>query len=430
VSEERESTAPRAANGPTTIAAMLRSAAVRAAECTSGQALVFAHARGSEAGFGAPPLRAAAGFGTPEEARSAAQRLRSFVQDAYETGRAVSLPAGIELPAGASEGCALPVAIDRRAHGVLLVTTQGAPSAEARETLDGIVESAAVRLDHSALLARTRELEEALAEKSRSEEERGDEVLKLSEALFAQDIELLRNNEKLGKVEKLKNDFIEKMSRELRTPLNSIIEAIISVLAGENERLGEGAKASLRAALDDGTAFLRTLQNILDLWRIKQGELPVESQEVNFREVVEEAIFSIQDTLGDKAVAIERRYHEPLPKVRTDLAKVNQVLFLLLDNAAKFTREGKIEIEAGVSDGKLTCHVRDTGIGICPDDRQFLFDEFFQVDDAASARYRGAGLGLTLVRDLLVLLDGEIELESEVGVGTRVTFRLPVQVIG
>jgi len=78
---------------------------------------------------------------------------------------------------------------------------------------------------------------------------------------------------------------------------------------------------------------------------------------------------------------------------------------------------------------KARFDVRDTGIGICPDDRQFLFDEFFQVDDAASARYRGAGLGLTLVRDLLVLLDGEIELESEVGVGTRVTFRLPVSVM-
>jgi signal transduction histidine kinase len=78
----------------------------------------------------------------------------------------------------------------------------------------------------------------------------------------------------------------------------------------------------------------------------------------------------------------------------------------------------------------LSCQIRDTGIGICPDDRQYLFDEFFQVDHATSTRYRGAGLGLTLVRDLLALLDGEIELDSEVGVGTRVTFRVPVVVIG
>jgi signal transduction histidine kinase len=255
-------------------------------------------------------------------------------------------------------------------------------------------------------------------------------VLKLSEALFAQDIELLRKSEQLGKVEKLKSDFIEKMSRELRTPLNSIIEAIIAVLAGEHEQLSDSAKESLRAALDDGTTFQRTLQNILDLWRIKQGELPVQSQEVNFREVIEEAVFSVQDTIGEKAVTIERVVQEPFPKFRTDLAKVNQVLFLLLDNAVKFTPAGTIEIHANVARGQLHCRVRDTGIGICADDRQFIFDEFFQVEEANSIRYRGAGLGLTLVRELVALLGGTIALESEVGEGTSVTFSVPVQTIG
>jgi len=429
MSEAHDSAAAGAAPGTTPIGATLRSAAARAAEAIRGFALVFAHAPQGEPGIGAPPLRAAAGFENPDEARATATRLKPFVLEAVETGRESKVPAEALMLGSGVESSALPLVVDGRVRGVLVTAATNAPSAEARDTLAAIAESAAVRLDHAALLGQVRALEEQLTEKALREEERGDEVLKLSEALFAQDIELLRNNEKLGKVERLKNDFIEKMSRELRTPLNSIIEAIISVLAGENEHLSENAKASLRAALDDGTSFLRTLQNILDLWRIKQGELPVESQEVNFREVVEEAIFSVQDTLGDKAVTIERRYHEPLPKVRTDLAKVNQILFLLLDNAAKFTREGRIEIEAGVKGGRLRCHVRDTGIGICADDRQFLFDEFFQVDHAASTRYRGAGLGLTLVRDLLVLLGGEIELSSEVGVGTCVTFHVPVVVI-
>ena len=145
---------------------------------------------------------------------------------------------------------------------------------------------------------------------------KGEELLKLSEALFAQDIELLRNNEKLGKIEKLKNDFIEKMSRELRTPLNSIIEAIIGVLTGENESLSEPAKTSLRQALDDGTAFLRTLQNILDLWRIKQRELPIEIQDMNFPEMIDEAIFSVQDAIGKKQLTVSQRLHQPFPKIR------------------------------------------------------------------------------------------------------------------
>ena len=76
------------------------------------------------------------------------------------------------------------------------------------------------------------------------------------------------------------------------------------------------------------------------------------------------------------------------------------------------------------------CSVKDTGIGICPDDQQFIFDEFYQVDDSASPRSRGAGLGLTLVRDLVTLLEGEVSVASEVGIGTRVSFRIPVQLAG
>jgi signal transduction histidine kinase len=268
-----------------------------------------------------------------------------------------------------------------------------------------------------------------MAQRERSEEEKSDEILKLSEALFAQDVELLKNNEKLGKIEKLKNDFIEKMSRELRTPLNAIIEAVISVLAGENEHLSDTAKLALRQALNDGTSFLRTLQNILDLWRIKQGELPVEPQEVNFREVVEEAIFSVQDSMDGKEIEIKKDIREPLPRIRTDLAKVHQIVFLLLDNAVKFTPRGEIAIRAGVEGDQLVCEIQDTGIGICPDDQQVIFDEFYQVDDLASTKYRGSGLGLALVRDLLILLDGDIELWSEVGQGSKFTFRIPVQVI-
>jgi signal transduction histidine kinase len=287
-----------------------------------------------------------------------------------------------------------------------------------------------MRFDHAALASEALELRSRLAQAGRGHDERAEENLKLSEALFAQDIELLRSSEKLGKVEKLKNDFIEKMSRELRTPLNRIIEAIISVLTSEHDALSQNSKQGLRSALDDGTAFLRTLQNILDLWRLKQGEFPVEVQDVNFRETIAEAIFSVQDSIGDKALAIETRIDEGFPKIRTDLAKISQIVFLLLDNAVKFTPSGRIEIVARVDDETLHCQVRDSGIGICPDDRQYIFDEFFQLAEPSSRRYQGAGLGLTLVRDLLVLLGGEIAVSSEIGSGSSFAFSLPVQVVG
>jgi signal transduction histidine kinase len=317
-----------------------------------------------------------------------------------------------------------------RVYGAFAIATPVPLVGSTFEVLELAAESVAVRIEQSAHVAENEILRGRLDVIDRAADENSEEVLKLSEALFAQDIELLRSQERLGQVEKLKNDFIEKMSRELRTPLNGIIESIIAVLAGENEVLSETAQQCLRRALDDGTAFLRTLQNILDLWRIKQSEMPVEVQDVNFREVVEEAIFSVQDTIGNNPVTIEKHFEEPLPKIRTDLAKVNQILFLLLDNAAKFTREGRIAISARIAAGALVCEVKDSGIGICPDDQQFIFDEFYQVDELASTKYRGSGLGLALVRDLLRLLEGGIMLSSEVGGGTSFTFRVPVQVLG
>lgn len=423
-------TTPEALHGGDALAAPLRLAAARAAELAGGGlALVFARAPGSREPE--PVLRAAAGFASAEAARIAAAASEALVAQVLADSRPQESQPEVSLGERARAGLWLaPLAVDERAHGVLVVGLPAPLDAAARAGLAALAESVALRIDHAALEARLHRAEGALAEKRRSEEERSDEILKLSEALFAQDIELLRSSEKLGKVEKLKNDFIEKMSRELRTPLNSIIEAIISVLAGENENLSEPARESLRRALDDGTAFLRTLQNILDLWRVKQGELPVECQEVNFREVIEEAIFSVQDTLGGKPVTIEKRLREPLPKIRTDLSKVNQILFLLLENAAKFTPEGNIEIAAEVSEERLRCAITDTGIGICADDMPYLFDEFYQVDETSSRVYQGAGLGLTLVRDLLTLLDGEIQISSEIGRGTRVVFEIPVRTIG
>src|SRR5262245_4651837 len=403
---------------------------MRAADAVGGGlAIVFAT---GTARSGAPEcvLRAAAGFASPEEARSAASRILPQVQLALAGRGARRLEPGALVGArGAAGGAIHPRACEGRSHGALVVAWPAEPTPERAAALEGVAAELALRFDHARIEAELAELRSQSERLRNGNDERSEEVLKLSEALFAQDIELLRSHEKLGKVEKLKNDFIEKMSRELRTPLNRIIEAIIAVLTGEHDALSEASKAGLRAALDDGTAFLRTLQNILDLWRLKQGELPVEIQDLNFRETVAEAIFSVQDAIGGKPLSIEQRIQEPFPKIRTDLAKLSQILFLLLDNAVKFTPRGRIEIAARVEDGALHCEVRDTGIGICPDDRQFIFDEFFQLAEPSSRRYQGAGLGLTLVRDLLVLLGGEISVSSEIGTGSVFAFSVPVQVV-
>ncbi len=406
---------------------MMRSTASRAVELVGdGIALIFARLP-LDGESAAPRLRSAAGFASVDEARTAARQLTSAVsacideQDVQSTAAVTSL--GVRAAGGVR---VVPLATDGRCYGAIAIGSSRTPSGEVIAELDLLAAATALQIDHRHLVRQVQTLQKELSDQDHCSTDKGDEILKLSETLFAQDIELLRSNEKLGQIEKIKSDFIEKMSRELRTPLNSIIEATIAVLSGENETLSEGAKQCLRHALDEGTTFQRTLQNILDLWRIKQGEMPVENQDLNFCEIVDEAIFSVQDTLAGKPVEIVKQIPEPFAKFKSDLAKVNQVLFLLLDNAAKFTQKGSITITAAVEDGVLRCQIVDTGIGICPDDQHYIFDEFFQVDAQASNRYRGAGLGLSLARDLLQLLEGSCTVRSEAGQGTVATIEIPV----
>jgi two-component system sensor histidine kinase ChiS len=257
--------------------------------------------------------------------------------------------------------------------------------------------------------------------------EPSDEFLKLSEQLLAQDIELIKQDEKLEQIERLKTDLVEKMSHELSTPLQRISERVISVLATQHEKLADTARQSLREALDEAQMLTRTLQNILDLWRLKQRAIRVEIQDVNLAEVVDEAIFNVRDRLR-KGVALQKKVPAQLPKVRTDLQKLNQILFQVLDNAVKFTLKGRIELELSVEDGQLLCVITDTGIGVATDDRDHVFEEFFQVDNASDSKFRGAGLGLTLTKSMVELLGGAISLTSEIGQGTRFAFTLPVVV--
>ncbi len=373
-------------------------------------------------------LRAAAGFRAAEDARDVANSIEALVASAITTREVQTGPVSgaIAERNNVDAVIAMPLLARGLAVGALIVVPTVPLADDVRESIESLGWSMACQIDHAVLSAQYADLASASQKHLEIADEKSDELLKLSEELFAQDIELLRNNEKLGKIEKLKNDFIEKMSRELRTPLNSIIEATITVLSSENETLSDDSKSTLRGALDEGAAFQRTLQSILDLWRIKQDEFPIEIQDLSVTDVIDETIFSVQDTLGNSPVEILKEIPEPLPKIRADLAKLNQILFLLLDNAAKFTEQGTIAIGARLEGDRLHCWVNDTGIGICPDDQKYIWNEFFQVDDRASIRYRGAGLGLTLVHDLLILLDGEATLKSEPGTGTRISFDLPV----
>ncbi len=310
---------------------------------------------------------------------------------------------------------------ENRLHGVALVGCPGPWPRVRNAEVDSIVRQLALVLDHQA--ARKVSGEAGLASDCEA-----DEVLQLSEQLLAYELELKRADERVRKIEQARDELVEKLSHELRVPVHGMIERVISVLTAEHEALSAASRQTLRQALDDGATFLRTLQHMLDLWRLKQVTIPLEIQEVNLYEVVEEAVFNVQDRLQPGVELVPHLPHG-LPRARTDLAKLNQILFLILDNAVRFTASGRIELDVQLEEGQLLCSVSDSGIGIAPTDQKNVFEEFFQVDSPSDGCYRGAGLGLPLARALVSLMGGALSVTSEIGRGSRFSFTLPLSPI-
>src|SRR5262245_28418757 len=403
---------------PDTLGSELAAGARHLAAALQGFALVYQSGRTSAEPDGW------AGFTCAKDAQIAGAELEDFIREAEESERPVRIDPPEGSPGiwarGAGGVYGFPIRHNGQSRGVALLGCPGPWPRVQNAGIESILRQIALVLDHHVVSGAAPVSAAPVSEPS-------DEVLRLSEQLLAQDIELIKREERLTLVERLKADLIETMSYELRAPLNSIIERVISVLANEHENLSSTGRDALRGVLDDGNALMRMLQNILDLWRVKQGEVTVEVQDVNLAEVVEEAIFNVRDTLQPD-VMLEKRLPSSLPKIRTDLAKLNQILFHLLDNAAKFTRRGRIALELSLEDGQLFCSVTDTGIGIAPDDQEQIFDEFYRVDSSADSRHRGAGLGLTLARALIEKLGGALSVQSEIGQGSRFNFTLPVTI--
>jgi signal transduction histidine kinase len=398
---------------PDTLGNALSAGARHLAGALGGFALVY------EADAGNAEPDGWAGFGCANDAQAAGEELGSFRMQSQAAERPLRCDAPEEpdriwsRAAGGVFG--FPLRHGDVTRGVAIIGCPGPWPRMLNSEIESILRQITLVLDHHAVTGQPADTDEP-----------SDEVLRLSEQLLAQDIELIKKNERLGEVEQLKNDLIEKMSYELRTPLNSIIERVISVMAGEHEQLSDSGRQSLREALDEGNSLLRTLQNILDLWRVRQNAIRVEICEVNLPDLVEEAMFNVRDSLA-AGVSLEHKLAESVPKVRTDLGKLNQILFHLLENAAKFTRSGQVNLELLVEEGQLLCTVVDTGVGITPEDQEQIFDEFFMVDHSTDGRHRGAGLGLTLTRSLVEQLGGAISVSSELGQGSRFSFTLPVK---
>jgi signal transduction histidine kinase len=227
-----------------------------------------------------------------------------------------------------------------------------------------------------------------------------------------------------------KAEFLAKMSHELRTPLNAVI-GYSQILLEDAEDEGDSESiADLNKIHAAGQHLLKLVNEVLDLSKIEAGKMELDMKETDLAELFGEIV-------DISTPAAKRNGNEIVCKIAPDLgialcdaSKFRNMIGQLLDNAAKFTHNGKIEFVAECSlDGsrdELVVHIIDTGIGIASDQIANLFEKFTVADDSSTSKYGGTGLGLALSQKLCKLMGGEIFVESEVGKGSRFTVRMPL----
>lgn len=222
-----------------------------------------------------------------------------------------------------------------------------------------------------------------------------------------------------------KSDFLAVMSHELRTPLNAVLGYADLLLLGVPEPLPDTARSQVERILASTRHLLELIEEILSFSRLEAGREAVHAEDVDIGELVRD-VASMTEPLA-KEKALRFAVHAPAKGTlfRTDSRKVRQILINLLSNAVKFTDEGEVTLAAAVEDDRLRLRVSDTGIGIPPEHRERIFDPFWQIEQGATRRASGTGLGLSVTRRLARLLGGDVSLESERGRGSTFTVELP-----
>ncbi|MFN7921781.1 MAG: ATP-binding protein [Bryobacteraceae bacterium] len=228
-----------------------------------------------------------------------------------------------------------------------------------------------------------------------------------------------------------KSEFLAKMSHEIRTPLGGVIGMLELSL---DAPLAAGQRENLETAHQSAKALLEILNDILDLSKIEAGRLEIAPTDVDVRQLVSSVSRLMAPVAQAKGLEFAAAVDSAVPRwIRVDPVRVKQVLLNLVGNAVKFTAEGSVEVRVGFSDpangksGDLEFRVRDTGIGIPEAKHSRLFVAFSQADDSTARKYGGTGLGLTISRQLVRMMHGEIWFESAPGVGSVFAFSIPFE---
>jgi signal transduction histidine kinase len=225
-----------------------------------------------------------------------------------------------------------------------------------------------------------------------------------------------------------KSQFLTTMSHELRTPLNAII-GFSELICGEPfGALGDKRyREYLQDVLASGKHLLALVNDVLDFSKIDAGALELNRVPIDLHSMLTGALRMIEGQALGNDLTLEPALADDLPHLLADERRMRQILLNLLSNAVKFTpKGGTVRLIAYAGDGSVVIQVADTGIGIAPEHIALALERFGQVDSSLERKYEGTGLGLPLTKKLVELHGGQLELESEIGIGTRVTISFPM----
>jgi hypothetical protein len=239
--------------------------------------------------------------------------------------------------------------------------------------------------------------------------------------------ELAAARDRAEESDRLKSAFLAVMSHELRTPLNSIIGFTSIVLQGLAGPLSEEQTRQLGMVQGSARHLLELINDVLDISRIEAGEVEIVLKAFDVPEAIEKAVQKVIPLAEKKGLTLAVEVAPEVDRITSDRRRVEQILINLLNNAVKFTEHGEVRIECCLSNDRLVTRVMDTGIGINPEDVGKLFTEFRQLDTGLNRKQEGSGLGLSICKKLVALLDGDIRVESKPGEGSVFTFTLPIK---
>lgn len=248
--------------------------------------------------------------------------------------------------------------------------------------------------------------------------------------------ELVRQNELLQRqaieleaASSAKSQFLANMSHEFRTPLNAILGYTSMMLQGVSGPIAPPINRQLTRVDSNAKHLLTIINDILDIARIEAGKMPLNVARFGLNDLVQEVLAEVDPLIQRSKLSVRSEVARKLPSVKSDRAKVKQILMNLISNALKFTPSGSVTVSAQHNKRKeeIWISVADTGIGIADKDQETVFQDFRQVDNSPTRQYGGTGLGLAICRRLATVLDGDIRLASRIGQGSTFTLVLPLK---